>query len=168
MPLRAQIFTRLMRPFHFSPARNRGGLYADIRIPGVANAVRVFSLHLTRTQPAWRLREFEQAMLERDPSRATIVCGDFNIMEAPHITPLNWLLGGHLSDALLYRRERAQIEKRFFAHELVNPLHGGITHPLSQSQLDHILVSNSFSIQNADILLDRMGSDHHPIQVEIS
>lgn len=168
MSWRAQLFNSLMRPFHFSGARNRGGLYADIRIPGLMSAVRVFNLHLTRTQPAWRLREFELAMFERDSSRPAIVCGDFNIMEAPHITPLNWFFGGTLSDALLYKRERTHIEKHFVEHELQNPLYGGVTHPLSQSQLDHILVSHSFSIKKANILPDRMGSDHHPIRVEIA
>lgn len=165
---RAELFNRLMRPFHFSGARNRGGLYADIRVPNISSAMRVFNLHLTRTQPAWRLREFERAMTERDPSRPAIVCGDFNIMEAPHITPLNWLFGGRLSDTLFYKRERTHIEKRFVEHELQNPLYGGVTHPLSQSQLDHILVSHSFTVQKAEILPDRVGSDHHPIFVEIS
>lgn len=168
MSLRAQLFNALMRPFHFSGARNRGGLYADIRVPNIPSAVRVFNLHLTRTQPVWRLREFELAMTERDPARPAIVCGDFNIMESPHITPLNWLFGGTLRDALLYKRERTTIEKHFVEHELVNPLYGGVTHPLSQSQLDHILVSNSFSIKKAEIIPDRLGSDHHPIRVELS
>ncbi|MDD3531034.1 MAG: endonuclease/exonuclease/phosphatase family protein [Candidatus Pacebacteria bacterium] len=172
LSFRGRIFNRLMFPFHFSEARNRGGLYADICLPDTQSTVRVFNLHLTRTQPAWRLREFERAMIERPergPSgRPAIVCGDFNILEKPHITPLNWLFGGTLRDALLYRRERTAIEKRFVEYELVNPLYGGITHPLSQSQLDHILVSHSFFIKKAGVLPDRVGSDHHPIRVEIS
>ena len=166
LPLRARLFTRLMRLFHFAPVRNRGGLYIDTAADGVP--VRIFSLHLTLTNPSRRLEEFERAMLERDPSKPTIVCGDFNILEKPHIAPLNWLMGGRMSDVLRYQRERTVIEKRFLEHELVNPLYGGITHRLSQSQLDHILVSKSFSIRKADILPDRMGSDHHPIRAEIS
>ena len=106
-------------------------------------------------------------MAERDPSVSTIVCGDFNTIESPFVSLLNWLLGGSVSDSFSYRRERTHIEKRFVEHELINPLAGGITHPLSQSQLDHILVSRSFSIKNAVILPDRIGSDHHPIRVEI-
>jgi len=166
LPLRTRLFVRFMPNKFFSKIRNRGGLYADITAHGVST--RVFNLHLVLAQPTWRLKEFETAMAERDPSRPTIVCGDFNTLQQPHITPLNWILGGNLRDALLYNRERTHIERRFAEHELVNPLYGGITHPLSQSQLDHILVSHSFTIKNADILPDRMGSDHHPIRVEIS
>ncbi|MDD2657591.1 MAG: endonuclease/exonuclease/phosphatase family protein [Candidatus Pacebacteria bacterium] len=165
LPLRARFFVWLLRPFGFSKIRNRGGLYVDIATP--AARVRVFNLHLILAQPAWRLTEFENAMLKRDPLRPTIVCGDFNILEKPHITLLNWMFGGRVSDVLLYNRERTRLTKRFVEHELVNALAGGITHPLSQSQLDHILVSHSFSLQKADILPDRIGSDHHPIRVEI-
>ena len=166
LPLRTRLFVYLMRPLHFSKVRNRGGLYADVMIG--AQLLRVFNLHLILAQPAWRLKEFESAMAERDTSRPTIVCGDFNILEAPHITLLNWLFGGRVSDTLLHRRERTYIEKRFVEHELINALSGKVTHPLSQSQLDHILVSHSFSIKNAEVLPDRIGSDHHPIRVEVT
>jgi endonuclease/exonuclease/phosphatase family metal-dependent hydrolase len=59
---------------------------------------------------------------------------------------------------LLYQRERTRLQKHFVEHRLTNPLYGGITHPFSQSQLDHILVSYSFSIKKADVLPDRIGS----------
>ena len=166
LPLRTRLFVRLMPQQLFSKIKNRGGLYADIMINGTS--VRVFNLHLILAQPAWRLKEFELAMAERDASRPTIVCGDFNTIQAPHITPLNWLLGGPVTDALLYNRERTNIEKRFVEHTLTNALAGGITHPLSQSQLDHILVSHAFSIKNTEVLPDRIGSDHHPIRVEVA
>ena len=166
LPLRTRLFVKFMPQEFFSKIRNRGGLYADITTNGTS--VRVFNLHLILAQPAWRLKEFELAMAERDPSRPTIVCGDFNTIQAPHITPLNWLLGGPVTDALLYNRERTNIEKRFVEHTLTNALAGGITHPLSQSQLDHILVSHSFIIKNARVLPDRIGSDHHPILVEVA
>ena len=166
LPLRTRLFVRLMRPFSFSQLRNRGGLYIDITHAG--QSIRVFNLHLILAQPAWRLKEFEMAMTKRDPERSTIVCGDFNILEKPHITPLNWLLGGGLVDTVRYTRERTHLEKRFLEHQLTNILRGRITHPLSRSQLDHILVSRSFSIQKSEVLDDRLGSDHHPIYVEIS
>ena len=129
--------------------------------------MRVFNLHLVLAQPAWRLKEFEMAMAERDSSRPTIVCGDFNTIEAPHISILNWLLGGKVSDVFFHRRERTNIQEHFVQHELVNALAGSITHQLSRSQLDHILVSHSFAIKNASVIPDRIGSDHHPISVEI-
>ena len=165
LPLRTRLFVRLMRPFGFSKIRNRGGLYVDIK--NKQTSLRIFNLHLILAQPAWRLREVELAMAERDPSRPTIVCGDFNTIEAPHISILNWLLGGKVSDIFFHRRERTNIQERFVQHELVNTLAGSITHQLSRSQLDHILVSHSFSIKKAEVLSDRVGSDHHPICVEV-
>ncbi len=166
LPLRTKLFVRLMRPLHWSKIQNRNGLYADIAAP--KGSLRVFNLHSALARPELRVREFEQAMMKRDPGRPTIVCGDFNAIESPRLSLLNWLVGGSTADALLYRRERTRIEKRFVEHELLNPLRGKITHPFSRSQLDHILVSHSFSIKNAEVLPDRIGSDHHPIRVEIS
>ena len=165
LPLRTRFFLHLMPSQLFSKIRNRGGLYVDITVAGTS--LHVFCLHLILAHPEWRLKEFERAMLERNPSKPTIVCGDFNILEKPHITPLNWILGGRITDALYYRRERTTIEKRFVEHQLVNTLRDTVTHPLSRSQLDHILVSNTFSIKQAEVLSDRVGSDHHPIRVEI-
>jgi endonuclease/exonuclease/phosphatase family metal-dependent hydrolase len=167
LPMRTRLFVRLMKPFGFSKIRNRGGLSVDVSLTSGAS-VRAFNLHLILAQPAWRIKEFETAMALRDPSLPTIVCGDFNVLEAPQITPLNWILGGTMSDAAHFKRERTTIEKRFVEHKLSNALRGKITHPLSHSQLDHILVSNSFAIKNAVVLSDRIGSDHHPIRVEIT
>ncbi len=166
LPFRTRLFVYLMRPFHFSKIRNRSGFLVDIELPG--GLTHIFNLHLILAQPAWRMKEFETAMIRRDASRPTIVCGDFNILESRHITPLNWILGGRATDALFHRRERIIIEKRFVEHELTNTLPGKITHPFSRSQLDHLLVSNSFSIKSASVLPDRIGSDHHPIFVEVA
>lgn len=166
LPLRSRVFVTLMWPFYFSKISNRGGLYADVAVNGIS--VRVFNLHLILAHPSWRLKEFETAMTERDVSRPTIVCGDFNTVETRHTALLNWILGGSIGDALLHKRERTHINSHFVEHQLTNPLAGGVTHPLSRSQLDHILVSHTFVIKNAEILPDRIGSDHHPICVEIS
>lgn len=163
---RGQLFTRLMLALHLwaKGVGDRHALYADLETPH--GTIRTFGLHLSLTHPAWRLEELEHVLAERDLSRPAIVCGDFNIVEQPHISILNWFLGGSPSDTLLWRRERTHIEKRFVEHELQNPLRGSATHPLSRSQLDHILVSNSFSVRNASVIPDRYGSDHHPIRVE--
>lgn len=165
LPLRTRLFVYLMPDKLFSRIQNRTVFYTDITIGGVIT--RVFNLHLILAQPLWRLREFEIAMTKRDPAKPTIVCGDFNILEKPHITPLNWVLGGRVSDAFLYGRERTNIEKRFIEHSLTNALSGKATHSLSRSQLDHILVSHSFSVKNAEVLSDQHGSDHHPVRVEV-
>ena len=164
LPLRTRLFVQLMPEKFFSKIRNRRALYADVLVHDTL--VRVFNLHLILAHPTWRLTEFETAMAERDPSRPTIVCGDFNTIEAPHMMLLNWLLGGKLSDAFFHRRERTRIEQQFVEHELQNALQGSVTHPLSRSQLDHILLSHSFSIRHAAVLPESIGSDHHPIYVE--
>jgi endonuclease/exonuclease/phosphatase family metal-dependent hydrolase len=144
---------------------NRHAIYADIETS--RGLVRVFNIHLSLLTPAIRLAEFELAMTERESSQPTIVCGDFNILESLHITPLNLLLNGKISDVFSYLRERRQIEQRFSGHGFHNPLRGKSTHPLSRSQLDHILASNSFSVTEAEVLKDRIGSDHCPIRIEI-
>ena len=166
LPWHTHLFVRLMPSRFFSRTQNRGGLFVDLVVSG--RTVRVFNLHLALAHPAARIKEFEQAMLERDPTLPTIVCGDFNILESPHITPLNWIMGGTMRDMFFSSAERTHIEKRFVEHSMTNALRGSVTHPLSKSQLDHILVSHDFSIKNASVLPSRTGSDHHPILVEVA
>lgn len=168
LPLRSHLFVRLMRLFHFSELRNRGGLFADIQVPGRAEPIRVFNLHLLLAHPERRAREFEQAMIEHHPSSPAIICGDFNIVESPKVSLLNWLFGGRLSDALFFTRERFSVEKRFVELELTNALRGKVTHPFSRSQLDHILVSSHFFVASAVVIPELNGSDHHPIFAELA
>ena len=166
LPARTKVFVRLMRPFHWTRISNRNGIYADLDLRGVR--MRVFNLHLVLARPELRLAEFERAMHERDPETPTIVCGDLNTLERPHITLLNWLSSGTLLDWLLHRRERASMESLFARFDLVNPLRGHSTHPISRSQLDHILLSPHFSLVSTDVVPDRHGSDHHPISAEVN
>ncbi len=165
LPLRTRLFVHLMRPLHWSKIRNRSGLWADLRTP--AGTVRVFCLHTALTRPDLRVREFELAMAERDPAVPALVCGDFNTIESPSVSLLNWLLGGPLHSVARYGQERTHLEKRFMAHELHNPLRGQTTHAFAGSQLDHILVSHTFSIAHSAVISERYGSDHHPIRVDI-
>lgn len=168
LPIRSRLFVNLMPHRLFSRIRNRNAIYADISVPNISKTIRVFNLHLILARPAWRLKEFETAMIDRNPEQPSVICGDFNTLQSLHITPLNWILGGRLRSVVLRNRERTHIEKHFVEHKLTNALSGEITHPISQSQLDHILVSNSFLIKNAFVLPDRIGSDHHPIFVEVA
>lgn len=165
LPWRTHFFIWIMRPFGWSRIRNRNAVYADLETP--RGLIRIITVHLTLSNPAWRLEEFEMTMAHRDPSLPTIVCGDFNILESPRVSLINWLAGGRVSDALQYSRERIIIEKHFVSYELANPLAGTRTHPLSRSQLDHILLSPEFVAKDARIIDDRHGSDHHPIVVEL-
>ena len=139
---------------------------ADLDTP--AGPLRIFNLHLSLTHPKRRMRELELALAARDSTIPSIVCGDLNTLEKPHINILNWLLGGTARDMLSWRRERTHIEKRFASYELANALRGRRTHPLSRSQLDHILTSPHFTIKNAHVLPGRYGSDHHPIRIELA
>jgi len=164
--LRSRLFTFLMRPFNISGIKNHHSFFVDVELP--EGRMRVYNLHLIlASQPTWRLKEFEETMTQCNTACPNIVCGDFNTLETPYIAPLNWIFGGRMTDALFCHRERIHIEKCFTAHALINALRGMVTHPLSHSQLDHILVSNSFSIKNAEVIPNRFGSDHHPIRMEI-
>lgn len=166
-PLRTRLFVQAMRPIHWSRIWNRHGFFADIHVAGFLKPVRVFCLHLILGSPAARRKDFETAMREFDPSIPTIVCGDFNILDTPYVAPFNWLLGGSVSDALRYQRERAEFERGIAALGLVNPLNGQRTHLISR-QLDHILISRDIPLHTAHVMPERNGSDHYPIHVEIS
>ena len=169
LPWRTRVAAQIMYWLDIWPKGlgNRHALYIDIETIE-SGKIRVINLHLPLMHPNIRAKEFEHILLQKNPQSPTIVCGDFNILEARHITPLNWLLGGRVTDALFHTRERTHLEKRFVEHELTNALPGTITHPLSRSQLDHILVPHSFSIKQASVIPDRFGSDHHPIRVELA
>ncbi len=165
-PLRTRLFVQAMRPIHWSRVRNRHGFFADIEVEGFLKPVRVFCLHLILGYPEARRKEFEAAMREYDPVLPAIVCGDFNILDTPFVAPFNWLLGGRVSDALAYQRERREFENRIASLDLVNPLNGRRTHLISR-QLDHILISRKLSVSSAHVMRERIGSDHYPIRVEL-
>ena len=97
----------------------------------------------------------------------TILCGDFNVLETFYISVLNWLLGGKFSDWFLYRNERKNIELYFKKVGFLNPFRNKITHTVSQSQLDHVVVPQGCNIIRSTVIANRFGSDHQAICVEV-
>lgn len=164
-PFRTKAFIALMHVWGWRRSTGRRCLFADIELPGLLRT-RVFCLHLTLSHPHQRAAEFGAAMARRGESTPTIVCGDLNILESPRVILLNWLLGGRSREIFTIRNERRDIERTFAELKLQNPLRGKPTQTISHSQLDHILVPNNFSVTKAQVLRDRVGSDHHPIFVE--
>lgn len=166
-PLRTRLVVKAMHMANWTRIANRHGFYADVAVPGSAHPLRVFCLHLTLAHPELRRKEFETAMREYDPALPTIVCGDFNILDTPFVAPFNWLLGGSISDALRYQRERTAFEARIAVLGLMNPLSGQRTHVISR-QLDHILTSRDISVASAHVMKERVGSDHYPVHVQVT
>ena len=168
LPLRSRIFVSAMVRLRLWAlgVGNRHAIYTDVQTP--LGALRIINIHLPLATPAWREEELELAFLAKGQGIPTIVCGDFNILEKPHITPLSWFLGGTMGDALFFRRERRKVEAQFAAHNLTNALFGHSTHPLSRSQLDHILISDALQAGHAIAIPQRPGSDHHPILARIA
>ncbi len=164
--IRSFITSAILGRFRFDTRRNRAAFYIDVQIDN--QSVRVFNLHLALRHPLWREYEFEEGMKKFVIDKPTLVCGDFNILESLHTTFMNWGLGGRISDAIFYKRERTRREERFKELGLTNTLLGHMTHPFSQSQLDHILISSTFSVKSVEVVQNRMGSDHCVVKAEVT
>ena len=168
IPWRTKLFMHLLRPLGWSKIEGRTALIADVKLPGYSSPVRVACLHLLLAHPSVRFTEFERTMEAIGETSEKILCGDFNIIESPKVSLISWAHGGTVLDTLLWKRERAELERRFAHYRLVNPHLNQITHPFSRSQLDHILVSGHMKIKNSGVMEDPTGSDHLPIFVELA
>lgn len=165
--LRKTLFLSVMRYLGFS-WRSEGGegrhaLFARLDTPH--GVIQFINLHLTLASTARHRVADMRTVLERMRTPA-VICGDFNTLESPLMTPLNWLLGGAIPDALFWKRERRDMETLFAAHDLANPLRGRVTRPLTRSQLDHILIPRDWYAQGARVDKERHGSDHCPVSIE--
>jgi endonuclease/exonuclease/phosphatase family metal-dependent hydrolase len=140
--------------------------FADILIKG--EKFRVLNLHLVLSCQRERMMEIKTMFQNIEKDQKTIVCGDFNILETFRISLLNYLLGGDIQEWFLYKRERKNMQKLFAENGLRNPLAGKSTHPISSSQLDHILVPQEYAVVSAEVFKNRHGSDHSPVMVGIN
>lgn len=144
--------------------QNHKALFVDVQVNG--KALRIFNLHLSLTYPRRRMEEMKQ-ILQKYKKDNSVICGDFNILESFHVSVLNWLLGGTVSEWIFYRMERITMESLFKHFEMINPLRHRSTHPISHSQLDHILLPQGTRIIEVKVIHKRYGSDHCPVVVQV-
>jgi endonuclease/exonuclease/phosphatase family metal-dependent hydrolase len=147
---------------------DRTMLSADIEVlpasgTEAAQLIRIFNVHLQLLTPEIRQAEFQQVREHLQPPPPTIVCGDFNILDSWRIKPLNWLLSGPLTQAFPWYSERKHIEKTFRESGLKNIFRKVVTHRISNSQLDHILVPLDTEVLDRHVVKKTRGSDHRPI-----
>ncbi|MDB5189615.1 MAG: hypothetical protein JWL82_572 [Parcubacteria group bacterium] len=169
--LRERITTAILRFFHIwqwtRTSGNRNHLLARVDIPDVGS-VQVVSAHLTIHGSSARRSELNTIFSALSTELPILIGADLNIFDTYFVSIPSWFFGATLTDALFPWKERAWAEKFFTKHMLVNPLQKRITHRAAQTQLDHILVSNTLKVKSASVTPVRYGSDHNPVHVELS
>ena len=143
IPWRTRVFRYLMRPVGWSKIDGRTALIADIALPLYPEPVRVACLHLLLAHPSVRFVEFERTMEAMGAASEKILCGDFNVIESPKVSVISWAHGGTIFDSLLWKRERAELERRFTRYRLVNPI--------STRSHIHFLAPNSITFSSPGI-----------------
>ena len=136
-----------------------------IDIPKNNQKVRVFNTHLEiAIGPTRRIRQFEN--LVKHFTQSNIICGDFNIFPHPIGSFfVGWAASFSLSD---YKtNERKKFEILFKKLGLKNIFAKKITYPRYKLQLDHILVSNNFSVLTKKIEKKPKSSDHYQLYCEL-
>lgn len=164
LTLRTKLVILTLTPLGWARTWNRNAVRAVAHTDH--GAVTVVSAHLTLSAPTLRMREFESVL--KDVHAPCIIGGDFNVIEHPPLKILSWLLGAHVREALPWYNERAIWDTIFTNAKLVNPLGGRVTHDFSRSQLDHIVVSESYTISDSGVFASLAGSDHAPVWVTIT
>ena len=168
--LRERITVSLLRFFRVwrwtKSHGDRNHLRAWIDIPGVGRT-QVYSLHLTIHSPAARKEELAAVLKQYAHGEPALICGDLNIFDRYRVAVPSWFFGATLADVLMPWRERAHAESFFTSLGLRNPLRGMLTHQITRCQLDHILVSEQFTITSAAVVQERYGSDHNPVFVAL-
>jgi endonuclease/exonuclease/phosphatase family metal-dependent hydrolase len=145
--------------------RDRGALSADMRMGG--ELYRIFCVHLSLSTPAIRQSEFVLVKKNLLPNGRNLIVGDFNILDSFLLKPLNWVQGASIRSALPWSNERGKFQTLFSTLGFLNPHRGKVTCPISQSQLDHILLPKVDTSVRSEVIKKKYGSDHNPISVEI-
>ncbi len=156
LPLRHQIaYEEVAVHFHFVDITDNHG-----------RSLRVFNCHLEcTTTPVQRLAQFKEIARHQEQGRVSVFCGDFNTFSTPLVSPFVFWLFGYKTEHLAVH-EPARFRDLFETLALQNPLHKQWTFSLLPIQLDYILLPKRLKVQDATMLPDTYGSDHHPITVE--
>jgi endonuclease/exonuclease/phosphatase (EEP) superfamily protein YafD len=133
------------------------GMMADVRIrlPGRAGVVSVATVHLARGQASaadLRQRVAMFQAMQRADGNALILAGDFNLVP--------WSARMRSLDQALAPVMRATSTYSWPAH--VN----GLRFPLPLVPIDHVYVGSGWAL-SAVHRLERTGSDHYPIAVDL-
>jgi endonuclease/exonuclease/phosphatase family metal-dependent hydrolase len=148
------------------PEYDREVLSCSVDVQGKTIGVTV--THLLLENPTTRTNEFKTIAKRLPTDIPNIICGDFNIIESWYVKPINFFRAGTIASAMPWANERKSIEKLFATANLQNPLRGLITHRVSRSQLDHILVPEGAEVLSREVIKNAHGSDHNPVRVTLS
>ncbi|XKT74336.1 MAG: endonuclease/exonuclease/phosphatase family protein [Patescibacteria group bacterium UBA2163] len=162
---RPSLFARLLGScigWH-QPYQDRAALLVTTTINDAPLQILNMHLSVVFVHENVRINEFTKSIATIDATQPHIICGDLNILEQPHVKIINWIMGGSL-----FKNERALFEDVFSTHHLSNPLRGCMTHWFTRSQLDHILVSEHTTIEQAWVEKNTTGSDHNPVHVHLN
>lgn len=171
MPARGRVFIGFMYASGLWKRTTNLGLPREVAVATViapSGPVRVASVHLSLTNPAWRREELALILARIDGARPAIIAGDLNIIETFPVSVINYLLGGTAIDALWPRRERNILRQMLAERGFANPLAGMQTHAISRSQLDHILVSSALRATAVHVVPESYGSDHNPVALTLA
>lgn len=138
--------------------------YADFEIGG--EKMRVFNLHLASTTgPFHRFKQLNE-VAQYFIQNSTILCGDFNTFGTPFLNAFVGLVYGYsLREYLI---EEYDLLTNFAKkYRLQFSCGRQITHPLSRTHLDHILVPEHWRIKSSALYKNRYGSDHRLMAVEV-
>lgn len=139
--------------------------YADFEIDG--EKMRAFNLHLASTSgPFHRFKQLDEVQ-QHFIKNGTVLCGDFNTFGTPFLNAFVGLVYGYSWKEYLI--EEYDLLANFAKeHRLQFSCGRQITHPLSRTQLDHILVPEHWRVKSSALYKNRCGSDHRLMAAEVA